>query len=183
MSQMPADQRAAAAVALATRLRRAAATIRREAGALSYHPQTGRRPEVPQALAAALDEVERTVRDVQRGAQERAADEAALLAAGAARPDHVRRANAGIDTAAQVVVVAAEVLRTVLPGESDATVDAPYGAGAPRRHHPGAMATILAERVEELARTVEMAAVVRANLDRAAAAAASASPGRAPERG
>jgi hypothetical protein len=176
MSQRPADQRAAAQIVLATRLRRAAATIRREAGALTYHPQTARRPQPSPALLAALDEVERSVREVERRAQERSHDEAALTAGGVAHLDHVRRANAGVDAAAQVVVTAAEVLRALLPGDEDASVDAPYGAGAPMRHHPGAMATIVAERVEGLAHALELATIVRANLDRTVAPEAIRTP-------
>jgi hypothetical protein len=164
MSQMSTDQLAAASAAQAARLRRAATTIRREAGGLTYHPATGRRPEVSPALLAALDEVERAVREVQRGAPERAAG--GPTGEGAAQAGGLRAADAAVDAAAGVVVAAADVLRGVLPGERDASVDAPYGAGAPRRPHPGALATLLAERVEELARALEVAAIVRANLAR-----------------
>lgn len=166
MSQMSTDQLAVASAAQAARLRRAAATIRREAGGLSYHPATGRRPQASPVLLAALDEVERAVREVQRGAQERAADGTALE--DAARADGLRAADAAVDASVGVVVAAADVLRGVLPGERDASVDAPYGASAPRRPHPGALATLLAERVEELARALEVAAIIRANLGRGA---------------
>jgi len=171
MENTTPDVSAAAAAARATRLRRAAARIRLHAGHLTYHPTTDRRPHPAPKLLAAVAEVEQVVNDVQQGTEERAREEfAASAAAGGAQVEALHRGHAAVDRGTQVVLAALDVLRGVLGdgGEgAGATIDAPYGSSAPSRHHPGALCTIVAERVEGLARALEVAAIVKANLDRA----------------
>jgi hypothetical protein len=133
-----AQQQAAAAAALAERLRRAAVVLRRQAGGLHYHPMTGRHPASSPELEAALAGIEQAVVEV-------------------------RRAHAAVDHAAQVVAAALTALRAILKAPDAATLDAPYGRSAPVRHHPGALCTIVAERVEELARALDYAAILAAN--------------------
>lgn len=156
------DVLAAALAAQATRLRQAATLLRRHAGHLTYHPVTARRPQPSPELLAALAEVEVVVRDVQQA-------------------HDLHRDHAAVDRGAQVVLAALEVLRPMLgpngPAGDDATLDAPYGVSAPKRHHPGALCTIVAERVEGLAGALEVAAIAMANRGRAGqSAAAGAAP-------
>jgi hypothetical protein len=170
MENTPADVSAASAAAQAIRLRRAAARIRLRAGHLTYHPTTDRRPRPGPELLAALAEVEQVVNDIQQGAEERAREAfAASRAAGGAQGEALHRGHAAVDQGTQVVLAALGVLRSVLGiggGDDSATLDAPYGSSAPSRHHPGALCTIVAERVEALARALEVVAIIQANLER-----------------
>lgn len=178
MENTSTDVGAAAAAAQAARLRRAAVRIRLHAGHLTYHPTTDRWPRPGPELLAAVAEVEQVVNDVQQGTQERAREAVAASAAAGAQGDALHRSYAAVDQGTQVVLAALDVLRGVLGigGQLDsATIDAPYGSSAPSRHHPGALCTIVAERVEGLARALEVAAISQANLDRAGRTGA---PGR-----
>lgn len=169
MENTSPDISAAAAAARAARLRRAAARIRLHAGHLTYHPTMDRRPQPAPTLLAAVAEVEQVVNDVQQGTEERAREEFAASTAAGAQVEALHRGHAAVDRGTQVVLAALDVLRGVLGvgGEGDgATIDAPYGSSAPSRHHPGALCTIVAERVEGLARALEVAAIVKANLGR-----------------
>ncbi|MDR7520386.1 MAG: hypothetical protein QN131_07040 [Armatimonadota bacterium] len=157
-----AEARAAEAVEQARHLRDAAEVIRRLAAGLTYHPVTGRRPQASPELLDALAAVERVVRAIQEGAEARAIGQISVSDAFGA--EQVRRGHAAVEGGVETVVSALGVLRQVLEARDDATLDAPYGRGAPSRHHPGALCTIVAERVEDLARALEVAAVVWANL-------------------
>jgi hypothetical protein len=167
MSHLVSDDAAAvAAVAQAERLRRAAVLIRRRAGGLTYHPMTGARPSPAPALLAALADVDEVVKDVQRGTDGRAREEAAVSAAGDPRAERLRAGHGAVDQAAQAVLAALEVLRGSLSARDRASVDAPYGHSAPVQYHPGALCTMVAERVEGLVQALETVAVERANLVR-----------------
>lgn len=160
---------AAAAAARAVRLRRAAVRIRLHAGRLTYHPATQRRSPPAPELLEALAEVERVVSEIQQGTKGRGQEELAASSAPGAHTEALYRSHADVDEGTQVVLAALGVLRGVLGtgGPADgATMDAPYGRSAPIRHHPGALCTIVAERVESLARALETAAVIQANMAR-----------------
>jgi hypothetical protein len=148
MNHTSSDQRVAAAATQAARLHKAAVLVRRHCGSLTYHPMTGARPKPSPVLLGALSEIEEVVRDLQRSAAERAVTEEA------------------VGQATQAVVAALGILRRVLDAGDGASVDAPYGHGAPVRHHPGALCTIVAERVEGLTRALRMVTIARANVER-----------------
>jgi hypothetical protein len=169
MSSGFSDQRAAAAAVQAARLRQAAARVRRHAGGLTYHPMTGTRPRVPDDLMDALAGVAQIVQDIQRGTDDRAMDEVAAAEAGDPRAGRLRMGHAAVDHGVQAVLAATEVLRGVLAANGGASVDAPYGSGSPTRHHPGALCTLVAERIEALAQALETVTIVKANLGRVAA--------------
>jgi hypothetical protein len=161
------DARAAAAAAQAQRLRQAAAVNRRLSRGLQYHPATGQRPPLSPGLSSALEEIEQTIIAVGRAAGERDADERALAAAApASAAEAVRAGHAAVDQGAQVALAALAVLRELLQHRDGASVDAPYGRGAPTRHHPGALATMVAERAEDLALALETVTITKANLYR-----------------
>ncbi|MBI3998888.1 MAG: hypothetical protein HY355_07625 [Armatimonadetes bacterium] len=162
------SQRAAVAVAQAARLRGAAVALRRFAGSVRYHPITGQRPQPTVEFTEAVTVLEQVLNEIQRGAADRAQDEAALASLGDGVARQVRRDHQAIEQSAQVAAAALQVLRGVLSATDEATLDAPYGHGAPSRHHPGALCTIVAERVEALAVALESAAVLKANLTRRA---------------
>jgi hypothetical protein len=155
-------ERAAAEAARAATLRRAAVTLRGQAGTLKFHPATGEKPRTSIRLTAALDAMTQVLNELQRRAAQRADDAAAATATASA--GSVRQAHADADLGAQSTAAAIEVLRRVLADSDVATIDAPYGHGAPRRQHPGALCTIVAERAEGLARSLESLAILTANL-------------------
>ncbi len=163
---MTDDLRAAALVAQAARLQQAAITIRRQAGHLTYHPMTGQRPHAGPELLEALASVEQIVKEIQRAAGERAGDEVAAASSGQAGVEHMRFGHAAVDQGVAAVATVVDVLRSALASPDGAVLDAPYGRGAPAGHHPGALCTMIAERVERLARALEIAAIVKANLGR-----------------
>lgn len=156
--------RAAAAAAQAVRLRDAGRSLRRLAGAVRYHPVTGERPALTAALDQGLAAIEGVLDEIQRGASERASDESALAPHGDAVARQLRRDHQAIEHQAQVAAAAVAALRGVLASPDDASLDAPYGHGAPRRHHPGALCTIVAARAESLAAALESAAIAKLNL-------------------
>ena len=160
------DQHAAAAFELARQLREASRVIRHWGGELRYHPLTGARPKVPVAFLGALDAVESVTRAIQQGAGERSAAEASIAAVGSSEAAAVRAGHVSIDERTQTVVAAIDVLRATLRDSGEATVDAPYGSGAPKRHHPGALSTIVAARIEDLVLALESVTVLKANIGR-----------------
>lgn len=146
MSHRSPDEQAVWLAARAARLRGIATAIRHAAGRLTYHPLTGRHPDPSPDLLDALTDVEQAANDIRQGA-------------GGHR----------LVEGAQVVLAALNVLRGVLAASNGASLDAPYGHGAPRRHHPGALCTIVAERAEDLAGSLEAEAVATANRARRSA--------------
>jgi hypothetical protein len=164
------DQRAVVASELARQLREAARVIRHWGGELRYHPLTGEQPKAPEVFLGALAAVESVARALQQGAGERSLDEAALesAAAGVGANDAaaVRAGHAALNERTQTVAAALQVLRATLSDAGQASLDAPYGSGAPRRHHPGALSTIVAARVEDLVLALEAVTILKANIGR-----------------
>ncbi len=140
--------------------------IRRQAGQLTYHPMTGRQPHATPELIGALASVEQVVKEINRAAGERSGDEVAAVSSGQAGVEQIRLGHAAVDEGAAAVVTAVDILRSTLALPDGAALDAPYGRGAPARHHPGALCTMIAERVERLAWALEVAAIVKANFGR-----------------
>lgn len=156
--------RAAREADLARRLRGAAVTLRRLAGTMKYHPVTGARPTPSTALTAGLDALSHVLNEIDRGAAERAEEETFLDARGGPIAREIRAGHASLMQQVQVTAAALEVLRGILATPDGAALDAPYGSSAPRRHHPGALCTIVAERAEGLATALETVAVLKANV-------------------
>jgi hypothetical protein len=174
MSPAFPDARAAEAADQARRLRAAAAAIRRLSRGLRYHPSIGQRPQPSPDLLSALEEIAQVVEDVRRGADGRAGEERALVeAAGDAveaagdAVEAVRAGHAAVEKGAEVTLAALSALRGLFQRLDEASLDAPYGRGAPTRHHPGALCTMVAERAESLALALETVTIRKANLQRA----------------
>lgn len=156
--------RAGTAVRWARTLREAAGTLRHQAAALKFHPLTGQRPEPAPALLAALQQLEQVVQEILQAQAEILVTDADLAALGDGARRTLQAARQAGARGAQVTAAAVQVLREVLQGRNGATLDAPYGHGAPRRPHPGALCTIAAQRAEELATALETGAVLVATL-------------------
>jgi len=167
MSPAFPDARAAEAADQARRLRAAAATIRRLSRGLRYHPSIGQRPQPSPDLLSALEEIAQVVEDVRRGADGRAGEERALVEAAGDAVEAVRAGHAAVEKGAEVTLAALSALRGLFQRLDEASLDAPYGRGAPTRHHPGALCTMVAERAESLALALETVTIRKANLQRA----------------
>lgn len=164
----PAGARAATAFEHAGRLRRAAASLRERAARIKHNPATGLAPGGISDLPALLENADQLLSAVQKGADERSRDEAAAgdTQGGSGRntgAETIRARHAVIEQNAQEASAAVAVLRELLRSPGGAALDAPYGHGAPLRHHPGAICAIIAERVESLAGALEAAAIIKAN--------------------
>ncbi|MGQ0549779.1 MAG: hypothetical protein ACT4PY_08965 [Armatimonadota bacterium] len=156
--------RAAAAAAQAVRLREYARSLRRLSGSVRYNPLTGERPTLTPELDDCLAVIEQVLNEIQQGAGERGDDESALAASGDAAARHIRSGHEAIARAVQGTGAVIAVLRGTLSTPDDAHLDAPYGHGSPKRHHPGALCTIVAARAEALADALESVAIARLNL-------------------
>jgi hypothetical protein len=157
-------QRAVAAVRWARLLREAAGTLRHHAANVKFHPLTGQRPQPAPPLLEALQRLEQAVREIQQASGELLVTDADLGACGDGARRELQAAREAGARGAQITAAAAQVLREVLLHPDGATLDAPYGHGAPRRHHPGALCTLVAQRAEELAAALETGAVLAVNL-------------------
>ena len=148
----------------AARLQAAATLVRRYAGTLRYHPVTGLAtppsPEVHGTLGRLRESLTRVPAWLDAFAQETAA----LERTSGALPQEVREGPQRLRVLAELLRVALDVLERVLAQPERAPLDAPYGLGAPRRPHPGAQATWIAERAEVLARELATQVVLRENL-------------------
>ncbi len=159
-----ADARAATSVEHARRLRRTAAALRERAVRIKHNPATGQAPRDTSDLPSLLEDVDQALRAIQKGADERARDEATAGGTdGGAGAETIRARHAAIEQITQAASVAVAVLRELLLSPGGATLDAPYGHGAPVRHHPGAICSIIAERAESLAGALEAAAIIKVN--------------------
>ncbi|MGH2374315.1 MAG: hypothetical protein ACRDIC_12735 [bacterium] len=156
--------RAAAAAAQAIRLRKAGRRLRRLSGGVKYNPLTGERPVLSPELDQELAAIEQIVNEIQQGAGERGDDESALATYGDAAARQIRSGHEAVAREAQAIAAAVAVLRGILSTPEDARLDAPYGLGAPKRHHPGALCTIVAARAEGLAAALESMAIAKLNL-------------------
>lgn len=141
------------ALALVRRLREAAVVFRRHAGEMKYHPQTGLVGRIGKDLLDAAMAL-RDALGAVTAATTRWDEEVAWLRAidPAAPVDDVQRGHTAAREAASVAKAALEIFERAALDPERAALDAPYGHSAPRRVHPGAQCTWVAERVEDLAR-------------------------------
>lgn len=160
----------AEALRLASRLRKAGTVFRRYAGQLKYHPQTGIEeaagPDLEQAATAMRDAINAISALASRWDEEitwfRQLNPALPV-------DDIQRGHASAREAIRLLRAALEIFERVARQPEAAALDAPYGAGAPRRVHPGAQCTWVAERADGLARELSTVALRKENLLLAAA--------------
>lgn len=146
------------ALRLSQKLREVAVIFRRYAGELKYHPQTGIRGHIGSDLLDAAETLRRTLAAI--GAVAAGWDEEVAwlrLRDPRAPVDELQRAHAAGREAARLVGAALDSFTKAALHPEPASLDAPYGHSAPRRVHPGAQCTWVAERAEELA--IELSAV------------------------
>jgi hypothetical protein len=146
-------------------LEAAAVVFRRHAGALKYHPQTGVEGTIGADLLAAAAAARERLAAVATLAARWDEEITWLRTVDALIPvDDIQRAHAAAREAIGLLRGALEIFdRAVLHPEL-AHLDAPYGTGAPRRVHPGAQCTWVAERAEGLARALSGVTLRKENL-------------------
>ena len=148
----------AEALTLAQNLRATVAVFRRYAGELKYHPQSGVEGHIGQDL---LDAAAR-LRELLTGLNAFTArwDEEAswLRTRDAQMPiEEIQQGHAAAREAARLTRAALQIFEQAVLHPETAALDAPYGHSAPRRVHPGAQCTWVAERAEGLA--IELSSV------------------------
>jgi len=150
---------------LAQRLRVDAAVFRRGAGALRYYPQTGWQTPIDPELREAAADLHRTVEAAAALAGRWDEEITWLRSLDRSMPvDDIQRAHAQTREALRLVRAALEIFNRVVANPERLPLDAPYGAGAPKRVHPGAQCTWVAERADTLAREISVVTLRKHNL-------------------
>lgn len=155
----------AEALRLAQRMQQAGTVFRRYAGELKYHPQTG----IEGTVGPDLEQATATLRDAISSISALAArwDEEITWLRQLKRTlpvDDIQRGHAAAREAIRLLRAALEIFERAVRSPETATLDAPYGAGAPRRVHPGAQCTWVAERADGLARELSNVTLRKENL-------------------
>lgn len=150
---------------LAQQLRTASTVFRRYAGELKYHPQTGLQGHIGQDLLDAAARVRAILTAVGALAVRWDEEIAWLRLTDSTMPvDEIQRGHAAAREALRLLRAAVDVFDRIVLQPEQASLDAPYGAGAPRRVHPGAQCTWVAERADGLARELSTVTLRKENL-------------------
>lgn len=153
------------ALRLARRLQEAAAVFRRYAGELKYHPETGVQGTIGSDLEQAAAAIRDAINAISAVASRWDEEITWLRPLNPALPvDDIQRGHASAREAIRLLRAALEIFERAVRTPEAATLDAPYGAGAPRRVHPGAQCTWVAERADGLARELSTVAFRKENL-------------------
>lgn len=153
------------ALRLATRVREAATVFRRYAGALKYHPQTGIQGVIGPDLEAAAAAIRESITAMTSVASRWDEEITWLRSVNPTLPvDDIQRGHATAREAIRLLRAALEILERAVRVPEKAAIDSPYGAGAPRRVHPGAQCTWVAERADGLARDLSNVTLRKENL-------------------
>lgn len=140
---------------LAQRLRADAAVFRRWAGDLQYFPQTGVQTPVDPSLSAAADDLRKAVETIASLVARWDEEITWLRSFDRTVPvDDIQRGHAESREALRLARAALDVFTSVIANPERLPLDAPYGTGAPKRVHPGAQCTWVAERADTLAREI-----------------------------
>jgi hypothetical protein len=153
------------ALRAATRVREAATVFRRYAGEIRYHPQTGMEGSIGPDLGAAASAVREGITAITALASRWDEEITWLRLINPTLPvDDIQRGHAVSREAIRLLRAALEIFERAVRAPETATLDAPYGAGAPRRVHPGAQCTWVAERADGLARELSNVTLGKENL-------------------
>lgn len=155
----------AEALRLAQALRAASAVFRRYAGELKYHPQTGVEGDIGQDLLDAAAAVRETLGAITAVTARWDEEITWLRAVDREVPvDDIQRGHADARESVRLLRAAVEIFDHAVLQPEKAALDAPYGTGAPRRVHPGAQCTWVAERADGLARELSTVTLRKENL-------------------
>ncbi len=150
---------------LAQRLRADAAVFRRWAGEIRYIPQTGVQTPMDPELRSAADDL-RGALDAVAALAARWDEEITWMRSLDRRMpvDDIQRGHAQAREALRLLRAALDLFTRVITAPERTPLDAPYGAGAPKRVHPGAQCTWVAERADTLARELSTVTLHKHNL-------------------
>lgn len=155
----------AEALRLGRTLQAAATIFRRYAGTLKYHPQVGGRAPVGEDLLQAAARLRDTLGPVTSAASHWDEEITWMRALGSTMPvDDIQRGHAAAREGARLLRAALDIFDRVVLHPETAPLDAPYGSGAPKRVHPGAQCTWVAERADGLARELANVTLRKENL-------------------
>lgn len=140
---------------LARALQSAATVFRRYAGTLKYHPQSGVESVIGPDLRSAVEAVREHLAAITALGAHWDEEIIWLRTVDPALPlDDIQRGHAAAREAAGLLRAALEIFDRAIAQPEVARLDAPYGTSAPRRVHPGAQCTWVAERGDALARAL-----------------------------
>lgn len=153
------------ALRLGRALQAAATVFRRYAGNLKYQPQTGVAGPVGDDLLRAAATMRETLASITSVAARWDEEITWMRSLDPTTPvDDLQRGHAAAREAARLVRAALDLFDRAIGQPEVAPLDAPYGTGAPKRVHPGAQCTWVAERAEALARELGNATLGKENL-------------------
>jgi len=142
-----------------------AAVFRRYAGEFEYHPQTGIQGHVGSDLLDAAAKLREGLAAVSALAGRWDQELIWLRSVDPTAPaEALQRDHAAVRAAIGQLRTSLEAFQRVVVDGERASLDAPYGAGAPRSVHPGALCTWVAERAESLARGLANVSLRKENL-------------------
>ena len=143
---------------MAQRLRATVAVFRRYAGELKYHPQTGVEGHIGQDLLDAAARSRELLTALNALTARWDEETSWLRTRNEQMPiEEIQQGHAAAREAARLTRAALQIFEQAVLYPETAALDAPYGHSAPRRVHPGAQCTWVAERAEGLA--IELSSV------------------------
>jgi hypothetical protein len=153
------------ALRLGRTLLEAAKVFRRYAGELRYRPQFGVEGRVGDDLLEAARTIRETLAALASVASHWDEEITWMRGLDPGMPvDDIQRGHASAREAMRLLRSALEIFDRIVLHPETAALDAPYGSGAPRRVHPGAQCTWVAERAEGVARELATVTLRKENL-------------------
>ena len=155
----------AGALRLGRALSAAALIFRRHAGELKYHPQLTPARAPDGELSRGVEAMREALGAVTSVAAKWDEEITWMRSVDPKTPvDDIQRGHAAAREAARLLKAALDIFERAALHPETAGLDAPYGSSAPKRVHPGAQCTWVAERAEALAREVAIVTLRKENL-------------------
>ncbi len=153
------------ALRLARTIETSAVVFRRYAGELRYHPQTGVEGHVGDDLLQAAGALREALGSINALATRWDEEITWMRSIDRQMPvDDIQRGQAASREAARLLAAALGIFDRAVLHPERAALDAPYGSSAPRRVHPGAQCTWVAERADGLAQELSNVTLRKVNL-------------------
>lgn len=143
------------ALRLSRTLLSTARVFRRYAGELRYRPQVGVEGRIGADLLEAAHTMRDTLAAIHTAASKWDEEITWMRSLDPRMPvDDIQRGHAATREGMRLVRSALDIFERAVQHPETAALDAPYGTGAPKRVHPGAQCTWVAERAEWVAREI-----------------------------
>lgn len=132
-----------------------AQVFRRYSGELRYRPQVGVEGRIGADLLEAVKTMRDTLAAIHNAASRWDEEITWMRSLDPHMPvDDIQRGHAAARDGMRLLRSALDIFERAIQHPEVAALDAPYGAGAPKRVHPGAQCTWVAERAEWVAREI-----------------------------